>query len=153
MGFNVSGLIVKPRIDEKLLEHHLGEKLNYINVVGIEEATSGLKNEGTVDVYYGDKATLVFTAVGTMYDLNDFLEHGEVVQFIVSETSDTYYFEKFLVGELERKYIVSQGTIQENVGDGVIDEKEDIVDQIWDIASDYLGFELFEGDVEFKRYQ
>lgn len=153
MGFNVSGLIIKPRIDEKELECRLGEKLNFAEEVGIEEATSGLKDEGTIDVYYGDKATLLFTTVGAMYDLNDFGDHAELVQFIVSESSDTYYFEKFLVGELERKYIASEGVIEENIGDGIIDDEADILDQVWEMASEYLGFDVFEEEVIFKRYE
>jgi len=74
---------------------------------------------------------------------------------MASDVSDTYYFEKYLGGQLVRKHITSQGETVEDIGEGILNEEDDLMDQVWDFANEYLQNDFTENmfDLKFKRYK
>lgn len=154
MGFNIAGLIFKKNISsEKELESLLDIKLEYKTNVGFEDATSSSRAENTIDVLQTEHGALVIMSLGEIYDLTA-IEH-DVVQFMVSDVSDTYYFEKYSEGKLDRKYISSIGEIIEDEGEGIVSDGDDLMDIVWEIANDYLNnnFSEIMCDLDFKRYE
>lgn len=153
MGFNIAGLIFKKKVDQKELESLFENTLEYLKDVSFEDATSSFRDENTIDVLQTEHGTFVIMMLGEIYDLTTIQSGG--IQFMVSEVSDTYYFEKYSEGKLERKYISSLGEVIEDVGQGIISEGEDLIDNVWEFADDYLQNNFIKNmfEMTFKRYE
>jgi len=154
MGFNIAGLIINKDIgSEQELESLLNHKLEFVDEVSFEEATRSDREEFTIDVLQTDHGTLIVMEMGQIYDLAKFQD--EVVQFIISDVSDTYYFEKYTDGKLVRKNINSQGYVAEDYGQGIVSDDEDLIDTVWEIADEYLQNNFTQNmvDMSFKRYE
>lgn len=154
MGFNIAGLIIKQKFDNKQeLESFLENILTFSKDIDFEEATSSFRDENTVDILQTEHGTFVIMELGQIYDLTN--NNSEVVQFMVSEVSDTYYFEKYSNGTLERKYITSQGEVTENFGEGYLNEDDDVMDKVWEFVDEYLQNNFIKNmfDLKFKRYE
>ncbi|MCD9854891.1 hypothetical protein LUD75_09255 [Epilithonimonas sp. JDS] len=153
MGFNIAGLLMKSQMTEQQIEDFLETKITYSSTVDFEEATSGSRDQNTIDVLQTDSGTLIITELGQLYDITDF--EGEIIQFMISDVSDTYYFEKYNNKVLERKYIYSQGEIAEDEGSGIITEDAEILDLVWEFADHYLQNDFTKNlfSQKFKRYQ
>ncbi|MFJ1473546.1 hypothetical protein ACILE9_04710 [Capnocytophaga cynodegmi] len=152
MGWNIAGLLINRKIDEREICHLIENEIAYSDEVDFEEATSSFRDENTIDVLQTEKGALILMDMEAQPDISNF--KGEIILFIVSEVSDTYYFEKYTNGRLDRKYIYSQGEIFEDEGEGIIKEDEDVVDLIWEFTDKYLQNNFSETIFEqkFKRY-
>ncbi len=150
MGFNIAGFLINRKLEnQKKLESVFGSELEYIGEVSGEDATMS-KYDTEFDICTTDTGTLAFFEMGDVYDFSD--TQGEVIQFIISDVSDTYYFEKYIDGKLERKLILSQGEISESEGSGTIDKDDDFIDKILEISHELLGIDdIFEA--KFKRFK
>lgn len=153
MGFNIAGIIVNKKISDTDIETLLKLKIKFLKEVDFEDATSSFKDENTVDILQTETGTLLITELGQMYDLDDSLHDS--IQFMVSDISDTYYFEKFLKGQLVRKFITTQGETAEDVGEGHISEEDDLMEKVWEYIDTYLqnDFTNTMQDQTFKRYE
>ena len=153
MGYNIAGLLIKGRSDQAIIENLINHKISFSEETNFEDATASFREDKTIDILQTETGTLIFTEFGKLYDISDF--DGEIIQFIISDISDTYYFEKYISGKLERKYIYSQGEISEDQGSGIIQEGEDLEDVIWQQASDFLQNNFTETmfDLMFKRFR
>ena len=153
MGFNIAGIIVNKKISDTDIETLLKLKIKFLKEVDFEDATSSFKDENTVDILQTETGTLLITELGQMYDLDDSLHDS--IQFMVSDISDTYYFEKFLKGHLVRKFITTQGETAEDVGEGHISEEDDLMEKVWEYIDTYLqnDFTNTMQDQTFKRYE
>ncbi len=150
MGFNIAGFLVNRKLEnQEELETVFGTKLEYVEEVSGEDATMS-KYDTEFDICTTDTGTLAFFEMGDIYDFSDM--QGEVIQFIISDVSDTYYFEKYINGKLERKLILSQGEISENEGNGTIDKDDDFMDKVLEISHNVLNLDdVFEA--KFKRFK
>ncbi len=153
MGYNIAGLIFNTKLTKEDLEAFLDAKTEYINEISLEEATESGRDENTIDILESETGMLVIMELGEMYDLS--ISTKEAIQFMVSDTSDTYYFEKYSNGELIRKYITTQGEIAEDIGDGIIDTEKDLIDEVWTITNDYLKIDIILNlfSIKLKRYK
>ncbi len=153
MGYNLGGLLIRKKLESTVeIEKLLKEKVTYTEEVGFEDAVTSFK-ENVVDVLHTEKGTLLVYELGRLYDISDRKE--EVIQFMVSDVSDTYYFEHYNKEELKRKYITSEGEIAEDIGTGSFNIEEDVIDEIWGLTNQFLQYESSESVFEgvFKRYQ
>lgn len=153
MGYNIAGLIFNTKLTKDDLEAFLDTKTEYLKEVSLEEATESGRDENTIDILESETGMLVIMELGEMYDLS--ISTNQAIQFMVSDTSDTYYFEKYSNGELVRKYITTQGEIAEDIGDGIIDTEKDLIDEVWTIANDYLKIDIILNlfSIKLKRYK
>jgi hypothetical protein len=152
MGYNIAGLLIKGQSDQKIIENLIGRKISFSEEIYFDDATASFREDNTIDILQTETGTLIFMEFGTLYDISDF--DGKIIQFIISDISDTYYFEKYSSGQLERKYIYSQGEISEDEGNGIIEESQDLEDVIWQQAGDFLQINFIEKmfDLKFKRF-
>ncbi len=152
MGYNIAGLLIKGQCDQTAVENLIGSKISFSEETNFEDATASFREDKTIDILQTETGTLIFTEFGTLYDIADF--DGEIIQFIISDISDTYYFEKYSSGTPERKYICSQGEISEDEGSGIIQEGEDPEEVIWQQTADFLQNNFTETmfDLTFKRF-
>ncbi|GAL82504.1 hypothetical protein JCM19274_1793 [Algibacter lectus] len=154
MGFNIAGLLIENKIEKQEIEKILECKITFLREVDFEEASSSYRDDDeSIDILQTETGTLIITELGQVYDISIF--DGKIIQFMISDVSDTYYFEKYINGNLERKYINSQGEIAENEGVGIIEEGNDMMDLIWELANNYLQNNFAENMFEkkFKRYK
>lgn len=153
MGLNIAGLIFNKKIDNQQLEDLFNNKLEYAKDTDFDEATSSFRDENTIDVLQTEYGTFVIIEMGEVHDLTNI--HSEIVQFIVSDVSDTYYFEKYSNGKLERKFISSQGEIADNFGEGILNEDDDLEDKVWEFIDNYLQINFTEimFDLKFRQYK
>ncbi|WP_282148327.1 hypothetical protein [Algibacter lectus] len=154
MGFNIAGLLIENKIEKQEIEKILECKITFLREVDFEEASSSYRDDDeSIDILQTETGTLIITELGQVYDISIF--DGKIIQFMISDVSDTYYFEKYINGNLERKYINSQGEIAENEGVGIIEEGNDMTDLIWELANNYLQNNFAENmfDKKFKRYK
>ena len=153
MGFNFAGLIIKNNIEnQEQLESLLNQKLEYYKSVSFDDATSSLRDDDSVDILKTKNGVLVIMALGQKYDLTKI--PGEVIQFMNSDVSDTYYFEKCTDGKLDRKYITSQDNTAEDFGENYIVEDEDLIDVVWAFADEYLRINILKNQsrISFERF-
>ncbi|GAL61841.1 hypothetical protein [Algibacter lectus] len=154
MGFNIAGLLIENKIEKQEIEKILECKITFLREVDFEEASSSYRDDDeSIDILQTETGTLIITELGQVYDISIF--DGKIIQFMISDVSDTYYFEKYINGNLERKYINSQGEIAKNEGVGIIEEGNDMTDLIWELANNYLQNNFAENmfDKKFKRYK
>ncbi len=150
MGFNIAGFLTNNQLNSKeKLEEILETKLEYTEEISGEVATMS-KYSSEFDVYENQKGSFVLLEIGQIYDFSN--TKGEFIQFIISDVSDTYYFEKYKDGVIERKLILSQGEIVEEKGCGIINENDDFMDKISEISNELLDVDdIFE--LKFKRFK
>lgn len=149
MGFNIAGLLIENKIEKQEIEKILECKITFLREVDFEEASSSYRDDDeSIDILQTETGTLIITELGQVYDISIF--DGKIIQFMISDVSDTYYFEKYINGNLERKYINSQGEIAENEGVGIIEEGNDMMDLIWELANNYLQNNFAENMFEKK---
>jgi hypothetical protein len=153
MGFNVAGLMIRKKVDQSEIEKLLSNKISFVEDVDFEGATSEAKDDNAIDVLQSESGTLLITTLGSIFDLSD--TSDDIIQFMISEVSDTYYFEHYNSGQLIRKFIYSQGEIAEDTGEGEVSEKDDLADKVWELAGNYLQNDFAENmfDHKFRRYQ
>lgn len=154
MGFNIAGIIVKENIESTSdLEKIFGQTFEYNKEVGFEEAASTHKTPNSIDVYSNKNGGFVTMGIESLIDLSS--TEKDIVQFIVSDVSDTYYFEKHKNGELERKLITSEGEVAEDAGTGIINRDDEFLDVIWSLADDFLETNFTEvmSDLKFKHFE
>jgi len=153
MGYNLAGLLIKKKYNEQEIEILIENKIEFLKVVDFEKATSSSRDENTIDVLQTEAGTLIITELGQAYDLSNSSE--DIIQFIISDVSDTYYFEKYLNKTLVRKYITSQGEIAEDTGQGYLSDEDEFVEKIWEYIDVYLQIDFNENmfSIKFKRYK
>lgn len=153
MGYNITGLLIKGKTDQRIIEGLVGQKISFSEESDFDDATGGFREDRTIDMLQTQTGSHILTEFGTLYDISKF--DGEIIQFIISDVSDTYYFEKYFNGKLERKYIYSQGDISEDEGNGIISEGEDLEEVIWQQAGEFLqnNFTATMFDLKFNRYR
>jgi len=135
----MSGIILK---DFSGIEKILEEKITPVSTQGFDDMLSVLATEDkylyTLNIGQGG---MVFFSATQMYDLSNYT--GEVVQFIISNTADTFYFEHHISGQLQTKYISSQGEVYEDIGDTItLSDTLQREGVVWNYASDFLQIDF-----------
>ncbi|RQO75585.1 hypothetical protein DBR43_09620 [Pedobacter sp. KBW06] len=135
------------------IEVILRNEITFLKEVTFEDATNSSRDENTIDIFHGEKGTFVITEPGQLYEVEDF--NNEVIQFVIAEVSDVYFFEKYSGGKLVRRYINLQGSMEENFGEGIISGDKDLMDRVWSFVDEYLqigaGGDIF--GLKFRRYE
>ena len=156
MGYNIAGLLINKKIDGmEGLEKLLNVKLAYFKDIDFEEASDSYNTQGMIDVLATETGTLLLMELGQIYDLSTFPKDVDVIQFMISDVSDTYYFEKYDKGQPVRKFITTQGDIAEDTGEGLISEDDDLEEIVWEFADAYLQNNFMENryDMMLKCYE
>lgn len=149
MGYNIAGVLTDTKLNnQEDLKEVFQTTLKYIEDVDSESATIP-KHSSEYDVYTNNKGSLVLFQLGELYEFSD--TKGVFIQFMISDVSDTYYFEKYNNGQLERKLIVSQGEFTEDEGIGIIDGDDDFMDKVLELSNELLAINDFY-NLTFKRY-
>jgi len=156
MGFNTGGLITKGQFNNlETLEACLETRLERTELqTNFNTASKNHKEGNCIDILTTDKGTLIFPNFGTLYNLKNFLQQEFVVQFLISDVSNTYYFEAYSKGKLLQKWIIADEEIAEDVGESLIDKKAYLLDEIWRLAEAFTGLnseEIFEAS--FEQYK
>lgn len=154
MGFNMAGVIIGGKLSDGALAELLEAQLEYSTDVGSEEAISSFRDENTIDVVRGDRGMLIMIELGQQYDFTGAANHSELIQFMISDVSDTCFFEKYTDGKLVRKFVTTQGDIEDDFGQGLIAADDDFTDKIWAFMDAYVQTNFLDTahELVFKRY-
>ncbi len=152
MGINISGIITDKKISEGEIEKLLEEKLTLKSTVSFEEAIESVPKGNAIDVLHTNFGTIIFMDMGCIYEIHNF--KNQIVQFMIIDISDTYWFEKYDNGKLLRKFVYSQGDIGDNIGEGIVNDGKDVEDVVWEIANEYLKIDFLQStdELTFNRY-
>lgn len=94
MGYNLAGLLIKNKYSQQKIEELIESEIEFIEVVDFENAISSSHDENSIDILQTETGTLIITELGQIYDISN--TKNNVIQFMISDVSDTYYFEKQL---------------------------------------------------------
>ena len=154
MGYNITGYATNVSIQNKEdLETLCGVQLSDLEseAPAYEEATASFREDGQFYIYANDKGSLIFPNFGHL--AQNIPSSGEFIQFIVSDVSDTHYFEMYNNGELTRKLILTDGEVAEEYGEGFIEGGDELFEKVWDYIQEAIG--VSEADVmelPFRAY-
>ena len=162
MGYNLSGLLIKPAVTDKtLLEQALGWKLVDETTVSFEEASLNKYDNAYVDIYHTAQGTLVLSDQA-FYEreqgLKQLSKGGELLVFGLSETAMVFFFQQFAGGQLQWEDGVSMDGEGERLGNSHLnlDEDTDIVfDTFGELTVRYLGANFHQVPLEtpITRYR
>lgn len=151
MSYNIAGLVIKGTPTQETLEAILGDKYVFEKEIDFEEASSSQRPKERLDVLQTGSGVFL------LFDLMDGIHPPptdlEIIHFIISDVSDTYYLDKYEHGELVSHMVISEGEIVEESGEAIFDPEEDLEDFIFDQAAQYLEFSKGENiwDATFIR--
>ena len=151
MGYNIAGLVIKGTPTQETLEALLGDKYVFEKEIDFEEASSSQRPKERLDVLQTGSG--VFLLFDLMDGIHPPAADLEIIHFIISDVSDTYYLDKYEQGELVSHMVISEGEIVEESGEAIFDPEEDLEDFVFDKVAQYL--QLSEGeniwDATFNR--
>lgn len=136
MGYNIAGLVIKGTPSQETLEALLGDKYVFEKEIDFEEASSSQRPKERLDVLQTGSGVFL------LFDLLDGIHPPpadlEIIHFIISDVSDTYYLDKYEQGELVSHLVISEGEIAEESGKAIFNPEEDLEDFVFDQAAKYL---------------
>lgn len=136
MGYNIAGLVIKGTPSQETLEALLGDKYVFEKEIDFEEASSSQRPKERLDVLQTGSGVFL------LFDLLDGIHSPpadlEIIHFIISDVSDTYYLDKYEQGELVSHLVISEGEIAEESGKAIFNPEEDLEDFVFDQAAKYL---------------
>lgn len=136
MGYNIAGLVIKGTPSQETLEALLGDKYVFEKEIDFEEASSSQRPKERLDILQtGSGVFLLFDLMDGIHPPPSDLE---IIHFIISDVSDTYYLDKYEQGELVSHLVISEGEIAEESGKAIFNPEEDLEDFVFDQAAKYL---------------
>ena len=156
MGFNISGIAVSKNLQNNIteIEKEIGFKLELIEEIDFEEASSNWKDDGICDIYFGKDGTLIFLSHDLSTDAYSIL-NLLTFTFAVSETSMVFCFHYCENGKLRRSRAEAEEQELSSEGDKLDIEytSTDISEIIWELIDKTIGEEFMEIDVADKAYR
>lgn len=152
MGYNITGYATNFAVDTKEeLEYITGCKLSNLEdeSKAYEDAIYSFRDDDKIYVYSSERGAIILPNFGQL--IQNPPSSGELIQFIISDVSDTYYFESFKDGALTRKLITTEGEIVEDVGKGFVHEGDYLLDKVWAYLEKTIGVDDMMG-LNFKKY-
>ena len=119
--------------------------------IDFEEASSSQRPKERLDILQTGSG--VFLLFNLMDGIHPPPADLEIIHFIISDVSDTYYLDKYEHGELVSHMVISEGEIVEESGKAIFNPEEDLEDFIFDKVAQYLELSESENiwDATFKR--
>lgn len=159
MGYNISGIVINKCLKnrESDLSNILRLDLEYDCEVDFETASANWKDDGIIDVYFGDNGTFIFTNFELCYDESYFYPESQTLTFTFSETSMAFYFGYSINEKLIRSIMYAENEIifEQGLRLKIEDENEDISEVIWKQIEMVFGKSFWEIELEekAKRYR
>lgn len=150
---NISGCIVKKAISSQdNLEKLFGTPLEYLRDISFAEATDLEHDENTIAVYSNEVACLIIYHAGQSYDVSEVKD--DIVQFVLFSLANSYFFEQYHQGELQRRYMVVDGEVHEDVGEGTLQKGDDVEAVVKKTLDEFLQMPISAqlNQLTFQRY-
>lgn len=150
---NIAGCIVKKAITSRQdLEELFGTALEFQGEIDFAEATDLDRDENTIDIYSNAVGCLIIYHAGQSYDVSDVQQ--EIVQFVLFALANSYFFEQYQQGKLQRRYMIVDGEVHENEGEGVLEEGDDVEVVVQHVLDEFLQAPIAAQlpQLTFKRY-
>ena len=158
MGFNISGIVINKNFEKNIneLSKILNLNLEFDKEIDFETASENWKDEGIIDVYFGNNGTLIFAnedlCLGNGYSFSG----TNILTFALSETSMAFNFGYTENGNNIRSKMEVNGEIIDENGNKleIENDEEDISEIIWKLISEILGisFESIETNEKAFRF-
>lgn len=156
MGFNISGVVINKSLENnnEELSKILGLNIDFKREIDFETASENWKEEGIVDVYFGEKGTLVFANHDLCLEGYSYPQ-ANILTFALSETSMTFSFGYSENDNIIRSKMDVNGEIIDENGEKlqVENENDDISEVIWKQIETVLGKSFWSIEPEEKAYR
>lgn len=156
MGFNISGIAVAKNLNNDIgsIEKEIGFKLELVEEINFEKASSNWKEDGICDIYFGQKGTLIFLSHElSMVPYN--IMNLPTLTYAISETSMAFCFHYCEKGEIRRSRAEAEGREFPDEGDrlNMEDEHIDVSEIIWELIDKTIGQKFMGIDLADKAYR
>jgi hypothetical protein len=156
MGMNLSGIVIEGNLknQEELLSEILGIGLEFEKEINFETASSNFKEEGILDVYFGEKGTLIFADYEICAGEEYGFEKAKILTFSTSETSMAFYLAYSVNNRTLRNIMEFEGEKITDEGEKLdFEEGQETSELIFDYISYVLGEDFWEIDDSEKVYR
>jgi hypothetical protein len=156
MGFNISGIAVAKNLQSDIakIEEEIGFKLEFIEEINFETASSNWEEDGICDIHFGQNGTLIFLSHELSMDSYSIM-NLPTLTYAISETSMAFCFHYCENGKIRRSRAEAEG--EELPGEGEILDIEytpiDISEIIWGLIAKTIGRGFMEIDLADKAYR
>jgi hypothetical protein len=95
---------------------------------------------------------LIIYHAGQSYDVSDVKE--DIIQFVLFSLANSYFFEQYHQGKLQRRYMIVNGEVHEDEGTGVLQEGDDVEAIVKKLLDDFLEAPISKqlDQLELQRY-
>ena len=150
MGFNISGIVINRNLEKnnEVLSKILNLNLEFDKEIDFETASENGKDEGIIDVYFGNNGTLIFANEDLCLGDGYSFPKTNIMTFALSETSMAFNFAYTENGNIIRSKMEINGEIIDEKGNKleIENDEEDISEIIWKLISEILGISF--GSIE-----
>jgi len=155
MGFNISGIAIDKNFDKDVqkIADAFGWNFSHVKEVTFERASKNWTPEGEVNIYFSDRATLIFLNYANClepYAISD----AKVLTFAYSATSMAFFM-SFWDNQQHRRTImeIERDISQQNGEKLPLEKDEPTTDSlIFDMINEVMGQTFFSIDLGEKAY-
>lgn len=134
---NISGCITKKVIESQDdLEELFGTTLEYLGDTNFASVTDLEREDNTIDIYSNAQGCLIIYHAGQSYDVSEVKE--EIAQFVLFALANSYFFEQYRNGDLQRRYMVVNGEVHDNEGEGILKQGDDVEVVVKRVIDEFL---------------
>lgn len=156
MGFNISGIAVAKNLqnDIERIEREIGFKLELVEEINFEKASSNWKEDGICDIYFGQNGTLIFLSHELSMESYSIM-NLPTLTYAISETSMAFCFHYCENGKIRRSRAEAEGRELPDEGDRLDIEYTpiDLSEIIWELIDKTIGQKFMGIDLADKAYR
>lgn len=156
MSMNLSGIVIQGNLknQENQISDILGLSLTFEKEIDFEMASSNHQEEGILDIYFGDKGTLIFAHQDLCSGETYGLDQRRILSFSISETAMAFYFAYSVNNRTQRTLLEFEGERITDEGEEFdFEENQETSELIWEYISHVLGEDFWEIDESAKAYR
>lgn len=156
MGFNLSGIVINENLQNQTnrLSEILKVNLEMEKEINFEIASSNYKEEGIIDVYFGQNGTLIFAHEDLCTGEELGFEKTKILTFSTSESTMSFYLSYSVNNRTFRNVMEFENEKLTDDGEKLdFEEDQETSELVWDFISYVLGEDYWGISESDKTYR